>query len=125
MGQVWKTMLPLAAVVVLMGFIGGALLTAGRDEPPRRAPVEMVTGPATDATGSTGTTTADPSVTPSAPATTTTAPTAPTAPPTTQAPTRDGGVTVISPRPRGDDDDDDDDDGPDDDRDDRDDRDDD
>ena len=47
------------------------------------------------------------------------------APPTTQAPTRDGGVTVISPRPRGDDDDDDDDDGPDDDRDDRDDRDDD
>lgn len=100
MGPVGKTMLPLALVLVLVGFITGALVAAGTDEPPRRAPVDMVTGPTSD-TPDTPTSRPSPGTTP-----------------TTGEPSKSGSVTVVSPRPRvGDDDDDDgpDDDGPDDD----------
>lgn len=100
MGPVWKTLLPLALVLVLVGFIAGALVAAGTDEPPRRAPVDMVTAP-TSGTSDTPTSRPSPGQTP-----------------TMRNPPKSEGVTVISPRPRvGDngDDDNDDDDGPDDD----------
>ncbi len=83
MGPVWKTMLPLALVLVLVGFIAGALVTAGASDPPHRAPVDMVTAPTS---GTTGTPTSRPS---------------PDRTPSTRTPPTSGGVTVISPRPGG------------------------
>lgn len=79
MGPVQKTMLPLALVLVLAGFIAGALVTAVASDPPRRAPVEMVTSPTS---GTTGTPTTRPAPSKARP-----------------TPPVSGGVTVISPRP--------------------------
>lgn len=41
MGQVWKQLVPLALVLVLGGFIVGALVATAADEPDRRPPVDL------------------------------------------------------------------------------------
>lgn len=80
MGPAWRTLLPLAVVLVLADFITGALASAGTDDPPRRAPVDMVTT----------------SISPGQGATT---PVSPTTNPSPRTPPPSGGVAVVSPRP--------------------------
>ncbi|WP_158296425.1 hypothetical protein [Nocardioides albidus] len=78
MSRAWKVLLPVAALMVLVGFAAGAVVRAGADEPPARAPIDL--GPAPDDT------------TPATPAAPATSPTPEGAPSTSSA-------EVITPRP--------------------------
>lgn len=97
MGPLWRTLVPVGLLLVAIGFVAGAVVAAGSDEPSRRQPIEMVTAPSSDDS--------TPSRTPSS------------------KPSRTTDVPVVTPRPgvddgddsddrggrpRGDDDDDDD-----------------
>ncbi len=73
MGPLWRTLVPVGLLLVATGFVAGAVVAAGSDEPPPRQPVEMVTAPSSgDGT---------PTRTPSA------------------RPSHSSGVPVVTPRP--------------------------
>lgn len=81
MGPLWRTLVPVGLLLVALGFVAGAVVAAGSDDPPPRQPVEMVTAPSSDS----GTPTHTPS----------------------SRPSRSTGVPVVTPRPGADDDRDD------------------
>lgn len=74
MGPLWRTLVPVGLVLVALGFVAGAVVAAGSDEPPPRQPVEMVTAPSSSGDGT-------PTRTPSARS------------------SRSSGVPVVTPRP--------------------------
>lgn len=86
MGPVWKIVAPVGVIVLLATVLTLGVLSAGADEPPARAPIELSPVPSDTA----ATPSSPPSNSPSRPAT---------------APT--GSASVVSPRPQVDDDDDD------------------